>query len=120
LEAKCADISASLRQKSDEAFQLLREKDVLRSEVQDLRERLWVTALHLQRFKCLQSLSTLLMTDTPSVSEFSGSAPISPSEEHASDEVFRCPDALLLEPRVKPYSAASKDPTPNSIYNDNF
>ncbi|KAJ0413402.1 hypothetical protein BJY00DRAFT_296943 [Aspergillus carlsbadensis] len=60
LEARIAELSSGMTQKSEEESKILREKDALAREVRDLRERWQVVERLLQRPSGAQTLSTLL------------------------------------------------------------
>jgi TolA-binding protein len=128
LEEKCQELSEGFRQKSEEVTRILQEKEVLTGEIQDLRKRWRLMVMLLQRPNGLQSLSSLLASDsssssspsTPSPSSSgSGSSsapspapsPAPPATEAAPldaplDELLGCLHALLV-PNETPHSSSS-------------
>ncbi|KAL3442302.1 hypothetical protein BJX65DRAFT_226611 [Aspergillus insuetus] len=126
LEAKCQELSEGFRQKSEEVTRILQEKEVLTGEIQDLRKRWRLMVMLLQRPNGLQSLSSLIASDsssssapsTPSPSSSgsgSGSSsapsPAPPTTEAAPldaplDELLGCLHALLV-PNETPHSSSS-------------
>ncbi|KAJ0413516.1 hypothetical protein BJY00DRAFT_296799 [Aspergillus carlsbadensis] len=126
LEAKCQELSEGFRQKSEEVTRILQEKEALTGEIQDLRKRWRLMVMLLQRPNGLQSLSSLLASDsslssspsTPSASSGSDSStssstpsPASPATPAAAldaplDELLGCLHALLV-PNETPHSSAS-------------
>ncbi|KAL2812272.1 hypothetical protein BJX63DRAFT_248566 [Aspergillus granulosus] len=108
LEAKCQEMSEGFRQKSEEVSRILKEKEALTGEIQDLRKRWRLMVMLLQRPNGLQSLSSLLAGDSSSPSP---SAPSPCASESASldaplDELLGCLHALLL-PNETPHSPPS-------------
>jgi TolA-binding protein len=124
LEAKCQELSEGFRQKSAEVTRILQEKEVLTGEIQDLRKRWRLMVMLLQRPNGLQSLSSLLASDSSSLSapstpspSSSGSgsssapSPAPPATEAAPldaplDELLGCLHALLV-PNETPHSSSS-------------
>ncbi|KAL2859404.1 hypothetical protein BJX68DRAFT_115501 [Aspergillus pseudodeflectus] len=119
LEAKCQELSEGFRQKSEEVTRILQEKEALTGEIQDLRKRWRLMVMLLQRPNGLQSLSSLLASDsslpsTPSPAPSGGSSspsPASPATEAAPldaplDELLGCLHALLV-PTETPHSSSS-------------
>ncbi|KAL3447474.1 hypothetical protein BJX65DRAFT_276770 [Aspergillus insuetus] len=90
LKVKCQWLSNGFYQKSHEATQLFRDNNVLKSEVQMLRQRWQLIIMLLQRPKALQSLSVLLEDD---VKGLDGFAP--PIEPASLDEFLRSLDSVL-------------------------
>jgi hypothetical protein len=78
LEAKCQELSEGFHQKPEEVSRIIKEKEALTGEIQDLRKR-WRLMLMLLRLPTrLQLLSTLLGSDLSSTSDsFVSSSPSS-------------------------------------------
>ncbi|KAL2841753.1 hypothetical protein BJY01DRAFT_217164 [Aspergillus pseudoustus] len=119
LEAKCQELSEGFRQKSEEVSRILKEKEALTGEIQDLRKRWRLMVMLLQRPNGLQSLSSLLAGDSSSSSSSSSSSPTSASSASSPssttdpahldaplDELLGCLHALLL-PNEAPRSSSS-------------
>lgn len=103
LEAQCQELSKRFCQKSEEVSKILKEKEALTGEIQDLRKRWHVMLMLLQLPDRLQSLSSLLGTDLSLPSSPSSSSPSSsPSTTKAEpldvplDELLGCLQELLL------------------------
>jgi uncharacterized protein YerC len=90
LEAQCQSLSNGFDQKSHEVVQLFRDNNVLKSEVQSLRQRWQLIILLLQRPKALQSLSVLLEEEVKCLDGF---AP--PIEPASLDEFLHSLDSVL-------------------------
>ncbi|KAL3462458.1 hypothetical protein BJX64DRAFT_140377 [Aspergillus heterothallicus] len=111
LEAKCQELSEGFRQKSEEVSRILKEKESLTGEIQDLRKRWRLMVMLLQRPNGLQSLSSLLANDSSSSSLSSPASPSASATEPAQldaplDELLGCLHALLL-PNATPHTSSS-------------
>ncbi|KAL3483549.1 hypothetical protein BJX62DRAFT_244800 [Aspergillus germanicus] len=69
LETKCQLLSNGFYQKSQEVIQIFRDNNLLRSEVQGLRQRWQLMIILLQRPRALQSLSLILEEDFECVND---------------------------------------------------
>ncbi|KAJ5896630.1 bZIP transcription factor bZIP-1 [Penicillium subrubescens] len=102
LEAQCQELSKGFCQKSEEVSEIIKEKEALTSEIQDLRKRWRVMLMLLQLPDRLQSLSSLLGNDLSSPSGSSPSSSSSPSTTKSEpldvplDELLGCLQELLL------------------------
>lgn len=102
LEAQCQELSKRFCQKSEEVSKILKEKEALTGEIQDLRKRWHIMLMLLQLPDRLQSLSSLLGTDLSLPSSSSSSPSSSPSTTKAEpldvplDELLGCLQELLL------------------------
>jgi hypothetical protein len=112
LEAKCQELSEGLCQKSEEISKILKEKEALTGEIQDLRKR-WRLMLMLLRLpNRLQSLSTLLGSDLALTSSTSVSSSPSPSAMKAEpldvplEDLLGCLQELLLPNNDMPQSSS--------------
>ncbi|KAJ5211197.1 bZIP transcription factor bZIP-1 [Penicillium cf. griseofulvum] len=107
LEAKCQELSEGLNQKSEEISKILKEKETLTGEIQDLRKR-WRLMLMLLRLpNRLQSLSSLLGNDL-SDSSCSVSSPSAIKAEPLDvplEDLFGCLQELLL-PNEAPHNSS--------------
>lgn len=102
LEAKCQELSEAFNQKSEEISTIIKEKEALTREIQDLRQR-WRLVLMLLRLpNRLHSLSSLLGSDLRSTSNSSICPSSSPSATRAElldvplEDLFGCLQELLL------------------------
>ncbi|KAF3392744.1 hypothetical protein F1880_008550 [Penicillium rolfsii] len=102
LDAKCQELTKGFNQKSEEVSQILKEKEALTSEIQDLRKRWRVMLMLLQLPDQLQSLSTLLGSDPTVTSSSSPSSSSSPPTKKVEsldvplDQLLECLQELLL------------------------
>ncbi|KAL2837080.1 hypothetical protein BJX68DRAFT_250022 [Aspergillus pseudodeflectus] len=100
LEKQHKELSEEFRHKCDEASQLLREKESLKGEIEDLRKRWRLMVGLLQRPNGAQSLATLLAGDSLGLS--SGSGSVTPESAPAAsapaplDELLGCLHALVV------------------------
>jgi hypothetical protein len=102
LEAKCQELSEGFNEKSEEVSTIVKEKEALTRELQDLRQR-WRLMLTLLRLpNRLHSLSSLLESDLCSTSKSSMCSSSSPSATKAEpldmplEDLFGCLQELLL------------------------
>ncbi|KAJ0425241.1 hypothetical protein BJY00DRAFT_204521 [Aspergillus carlsbadensis] len=107
LEKQHKELSEDFRQKCEEASQLLREKEGLKGEIEDLRKRWRLMVGLLQRPNGAQSLATLLAGDSLGLSAGSGSltpeSAAAPAAAAAAapapaplDELLGCLHALVV------------------------
>jgi chromosome condensin MukBEF ATPase and DNA-binding subunit MukB len=102
LEAKCQELSEGLNQKSEEISKILKEKEALTGEIQDLRKRWRLMVMLLRLPNRLQSLSGLLGSDLPSCA--SSSAIKAEPLDVPLEDLFGCLQELLL-PNEAPNSS---------------
>ncbi|KXG46461.1 bZIP transcription factor, bZIP-1 [Penicillium griseofulvum] len=95
LEAKCQELSEGLNQKSEEISKILKEKEALTGEVQDLRKRWRLMVMLLRLPNRLQSLSGLLGSDLSSSCSSSSEIKAEPLDVPLED-LFGCLQELLL------------------------
>ncbi|KAL3455486.1 hypothetical protein BJX64DRAFT_68380 [Aspergillus heterothallicus] len=105
LEKKHQELSEEFRLKCDEASQLLKEKEGLKGEIEDLRKRWRLMVGLLQRPNGAQSLATLLAGDSLLQSS-SSSSPVATSESAPAplDELLGCLHALIVPNKPSPHS----------------
>ncbi|KAL3448429.1 hypothetical protein BJX65DRAFT_274705 [Aspergillus insuetus] len=100
LEKQHKELSEEFRHKCEEASELLREKESLKGEIEDLRKRWRLMVGLLQRPNGAQSLATLLAGDSLGLSAGSGS--VTPESAPAAaapaplDELLGCLHALVV------------------------
>ncbi|KAJ5355126.1 bZIP transcription factor bZIP-1 [Penicillium cataractarum] len=110
LEAKCQRLSEGFEQKSKEVSKIIKEKEALATEMQDLRKRWNLMLMLLRRPNRLQSLSSLLGSDSSSTSGSSLSSSSSPSSIKAEpmlplEDLLGCLQELLL-PNEMPHGSS--------------
>ncbi|KAL2811753.1 hypothetical protein BJX63DRAFT_267203 [Aspergillus granulosus] len=103
LEKKHRELSEEFRLKCEEASQLLREREGLKGEIEDLRKRWRLMVGLLQRPNGAQSLATLLAGDSLSQSS-SSAATESTGAPAPLDELLGCLHALVVPNKSMPHT----------------